>query len=156
LPSPTITVALGLLGAETLLGAVYTVEHGELFWTRPRVAAPGPDDAQLTRLKLSPVYGYNFRPGFRSSDSADVAKILPMIGEPTLPDFWRWPANNYGFISDVDYPYAGPPDTFYAIIVGGSPLSPAAVDRVVAAFNRRALRGRGEPDRAGAVPRWRR
>jgi hypothetical protein len=82
-----------------------------------------------TRQKLSPIFGYGLRPGWSVVENTpDLARSLELIGERTPPPEWRLPANNYGFISPVDYPYSDPDETaFYVAVTGGSVANGLAV-----------------------------
>jgi hypothetical protein len=116
-----LLVALGIAGAELLLGVAYTLETGGLFWTRQAATPGGLNPNGSTNYKLSPVYGYGYRPGYRASEGVvDMQAQLAILGESSLPEFWNWPANNYGFISPVDYPYTGPSGTVYIAVTGAS------------------------------------
>lgn len=107
------------------LGAQAWVYYSNGKWifeqeTQATVAAVSHNSA--TRQKLSPIFGYSMRPGWRSdSNITNVGALLELIGESKLPDFWSIPANNYGFISKHDYPYHdADPETFYVAVTGGS------------------------------------
>lgn len=91
-----------------------------------------------TRQKLSPIYGYGLRPGWRPKDVIDDQNrqlILEMIGEETLPAFWSLPANNFGFLSRHDYPHLkSSREEIIVAVVGGSVANGFALeveDRIV-------------------------
>ena len=123
---PSLAVALSViatvLSTEALLAFYYFNQTGELFWSRTsEERLTSAKEVEDTRQKLSPIYGYNLRPGWdAASSSKDIGNQLGVLGYSELPDFWYWPANNYGFISKFDYPFVGPPKTFYVAVTGGS------------------------------------
>ena len=82
-------------------------------------------NSEDTRQKLSPIFGYSYRPGWRPSDGLDDFKkneIYKQLGVNQVPEYFYLPANNYGFISNFDYPHSNKDsiNTFYIAITGGS------------------------------------
>ena len=85
-----------------------------------------------TRQKLSPIFGYSLRPGWRATDGLDdfqKNEIYRQLGVNQIPEYYYLPANNYGFISNFDYPYSNKDskNTFYIAITGGSVANGLAI-----------------------------
>lgn len=134
-----------VLGLEVALQVYGYFDQGRVIALRDVSRLDGRDDADAvkdTRQKLSPIYGYNLRPGWVAADGADLGQ-LGATGHDKIPDFWHWPANNYGFFSDVDYPYIGAPGTFYVAVLGGSVANGLALEGI-ALISEIVRRGVGE------------
>jgi len=125
-------LVVGLLAAEIVAEGYVYVNEDTLTWMR-RVPAsqptvPGPDQAvQATRQVLFPYYGFGLRPGWRLPDG-DMGLQLRTMGLTSVPDYWRWPANNLGFQSDANYPRPSEPNDFVVAIFGGSVANGLALE----------------------------
>jgi hypothetical protein len=145
--------AAALIIAELLLGVYYSAETGTLFWTRRVQGSVRAEEASnnlqsmQTPYVLSPYFGYVFRPGFSLAPSWGGGYYREYIGYDAPPEYIYWRANNYGFLSDRDYPTAGNPENDFIVgIFGSSVAQGLALDgrtSLIAYLSRNpALRGR--------------
>jgi hypothetical protein len=121
-----VTTAITVIAAEVLCGLFYTYDAGEFFWTRERAPASErppqspPQRGEFNALnRLSPYYGYMFGPGL-TIERVAPEKRLRAIGYTTPPEYATWHFNNFGFLSDRDYPASSDPQDFVVGIFGGS------------------------------------
>jgi hypothetical protein len=105
-----VSTALSLIVVETA-GLIYFASRSEgVFYLRDRQPLTADDTVRLaeSQSRLAPYFGITKTPGVTV---ADIAQARPTLAEelsneygPHLPEWMDLQANNYGFLSEYDYP----------------------------------------------------
>jgi hypothetical protein len=128
-----IVALISALAMEILLNAYAHFHEGKTILFRSvrpyetRAVAGHPLQTD-TRVKLSPFYGFGLRPGWSLAQEGDLEAHQHAMGITNRPAYWDWPVNNYGFQSDVDYPFIGSINTIYVAVMGGSVANGLALE----------------------------
>lgn len=115
-----------------IIGIIYYyAKTGKVFYTRFHGSTPissqkSNDIKHLTAVNsainsiLHPYWGFITRPGLTLKEFLPRERIDLLVGEGVTPDWINLSANEYGFYSDVSYPYIPKKDEFIIGIFGGS------------------------------------
>lgn len=117
-------VAVSALLLEGALRVYFRIDNGR--WrisqvSQPAAPAASPSAAnKLPRMVLSTYYGQVQRPGWEPREDISEERLRELLRLDKTLDWYHYKANNHGFPSPVDYPYAAKGDEFIVGIFGGS------------------------------------
>jgi hypothetical protein len=121
LPTIVITILLCLLATELFFGAYHWFKKGEIIWSRSIDSGLEPESRLLTTMVISPFFGYTMRQGWYWTPPREW--LRENFGDEIPPDYLYWRANNYGFVSDRDYPTADVSNNDFVVGVFGSSVA---------------------------------